>query len=111
MGFLSWLSSKKRQQSSSRKSTPPRRRSRFLKPALENLESRLAPANFTWTGTGANTKFSTGGNWMSGTAPTGSPTDDLVFPVIAASASKAPNNDLTGATFNSITFQGSGYTL
>src|SRR6185437_5910110 len=48
---------------------------------FEELESRLAPASFTWTGQGPNANWSTGANWQGGVAPLGtSGTDDLVFP-------------------------------
>jgi autotransporter-associated beta strand protein len=72
-------------------------------------------ATFTCTWTGAvDNNFSTAGNWSgcNGTSPQLADTDDLVFPVSATNLT--PNNDLAGATFNSITFNGTGtggYTL
>jgi autotransporter-associated beta strand protein len=62
----------------------------------------------TWTGMGSDANWSTGGNWMSGTAPVAG--NDLIFP---ASASKLTNTDNLGADFhfNSLTLAGSGYSI
>ncbi len=46
------------------------RKSRRRPLALELLESRVVPTSFTWTGGGANSNWSTGGNWQGGVAPT-----------------------------------------
>jgi autotransporter-associated beta strand protein len=74
---------------------------------LEALEDRLAPATDTWTGLGADTSWSTVGNWSSSQVPQAG--DDLVFPAVVQNAS---TNDLAaGTAFNSITFSGSGYNL
>jgi len=77
---------------------PIRTRRRFV-PKLEPLENRLAPAAFTWSGNGLDSKWSTDANWIGGAHPTGvSGAEDLVFP---ANASRKVNvNDLTNATFN-----------
>ena len=93
---------------------PGRRR-----PVLEVLEDRLAPATFTWTGNDIinnNSNWSDGNNWVGGVAPTGqvdagttSTYDDLVFP--SGAKNTTTNNDLSGATFNSISISASGYTL
>src|SRR5436309_2128596 len=67
---------------------------------LEDLEARLAPAMFTWSGLGGDANFTTNNNWGPGNShPTGLPTDDLVFP--AGPSQLSPNNNLVGATFNS----------
>lgn len=60
--------------------------------------------NCTWTGSGVDTKFSTVANWSNcgGAAPLNG--DNLVFPTGASNYS--PNNDLTSASFNTITFSG-----
>ncbi|MBN9517776.1 autotransporter-associated beta strand repeat-containing protein [bacterium] len=73
---------------------------------FEQLEDRLAPATFTWTGAGANANWSTPGNWQGGVAPSGAAID-LVFP---AGAQRPANvNDLaTGTGINKITVQGTG---
>ena len=78
---------------------------------FEVLESRLSPATFTWSGAGATSLWSNALNWVGGTAPTGNPAaaDDLVFPLGAAKLTA--QNDLSGASFNSITFGSGGYTL
>ena len=62
----------------------------------------------TWTGSGADNKWSTAGNWASGFAPVAG--DRLVF---ASSASQTTSvNDLTaGTTFESIIVQSSGYSF
>ena len=66
----------------------------------------VAADTCTWAGTVDN-NFSTAGNWTgcdnSNAAESG---DNLVFPVTATNL--IPNNDLTGATFASITFSGTG---
>src|SRR5438132_10665886 len=83
---------------------------------LEHLETRLAPATFTWSGAGGNRSWTTGANWVGGVAPTGSTSvlDELVFPNGVSQTSTV--NDIpvangVPATFNSITISGSGYTL
>ena len=42
-----------------------------LRPGLEVLEDRLAPATFTWTGLGADANWGTKENWQGNVAPTG----------------------------------------
>ncbi|MCA9327005.1 hypothetical protein KDA14_00585, partial [Candidatus Saccharibacteria bacterium] len=64
----------------------------------------------TWAGGGGDSNFSTAGNWTgcNGAAPDPlNDTDDLVFPTDTAT-DFAPVNDLTGATFNSVAFSGTG---
>ena len=59
------------------------RRRRSSRLELEPLESRLAPATFTWTGGGgSNTNWSNPSNW-GGVAPKITDTPDLVFPTLA----------------------------
>ncbi|MFO0936555.1 MAG: autotransporter-associated beta strand repeat-containing protein, partial [Gemmataceae bacterium] len=84
---------------------------RFPSLRFEELESRHAPATFTWSGLGANANWSTASNWVGGNAPTGNSanTEDLVFP--AGATQLASKNDLTSATFNSITMGASNYNL
>src|SRR5207249_4669111 len=98
-----WL----RSTSQSRPRVPHSRTSRRL--LVEQLESRLAPATFIWTGA-ASTSWATGANWQGGIAPPSAsgPLDDLVFPSTATRFSAI--NDILGATFNSITLSGSNYT-
>jgi autotransporter-associated beta strand protein len=94
-----------------RKARPPRRR---LSLSLEPLELRLAPATYVWNGLGgSNNDWSNGANWVGGQAPTGA-LDDLIFGPAAATNARTTVDDLNppgGATFNSITFQASGYTI
>src|SRR5262245_524603 len=79
--------------------------------SLEQLETRLAPATFIWSGAGPGNKWSTGSNWVGGVAPSGSAAtlDDLVFD--GRTNQRTAVNDLTGATFNSITISASNYLL
>ncbi|MFQ3651969.1 MAG: autotransporter-associated beta strand repeat-containing protein, partial [Gemmataceae bacterium] len=82
-------------------------RSRDLR--LERLEPRENPATFIWTGAGLDNFWSTSANWAGNVAPTGAPTDQLVF---QSGASRLSNvNDLTNAVFASITISGNGYNL
>ncbi|HET6573645.1 MAG TPA: MBG domain-containing protein [Fimbriiglobus sp.] len=79
---------------------------------FEQLEDRLAPATFTWSGVGADANWSTAANWVGGVAPAGNSAavEDLVFP--AGPTAKTATNDLpAGGVFNSITFGAGGYTL
>src|ERR1043166_4897945 len=85
---------------------------------IEQLESRLSPATFTWTGNGATANWSNAANWSdpTNTAPTGSGNEDLVF--AAAAVQFSPVNDIafkpgtsSPPVFNSITFSGGSYTL
>jgi hypothetical protein len=67
-------------------------------------------ATFTWDGGGGDANWMTAANWAGDVAPSGSGTDDLVFP--AGAAQKSNNNDFTDGTgFASITIEESGYTL
>lgn len=75
---------------------------------LEPLEDRLAPATHVWTGGALSNNVTNDNNWNIG-APN-SPDDVLVFPVSAQSR-VVDNNFAAGITFNSLIFQGSGYTL
>ena len=60
-------------------------------------------ATKTWTGTAGDHKFSTGGNWTGGVAPSSG--DALVFNGTGVT-DIVPNNDMVGASFASIAFQG-----
>ncbi len=97
-----------------RRTKTHRRLSRPL--LLEHLETRLAPATYTWNGAAGTPNWSAGLNWVGGIAPSGSPVtlDSLVFP--AGSPQLSTIEDLPGVggqppTFNSITLAGSGYTI
>ncbi len=92
-----------------------RRRAESL--GMEQLETRLAPATFIWTGAGKTNHWSDNANWFdqdTGTpqAPSGlaANLDNLVFP--GGPAQTTTQNDLpAGSTFGSISFSGVGYTL
>src|SRR5690349_20132026 len=90
-----------------RQNTPIERK-RSARLALEELENRLAPATFVWTGA-TDGNWSTPTNWQGGVAPTANGFADLVFPNSAFT--KATNNDLTSSKLNSITFGGTDYVL
>ena len=77
--------------------------------ALLTLAPRGAAQTFTWTGGSGNSRWTSGNNWSGGVAPTGVGAENLVFPTGAAHLSN--NNTFNGASFNSITISGSGYTL
>lgn len=78
---------------------------------LETLEDRLAPAQYVWSGLGADNKWTTGANWVGGVAPTATAAsmDDLVFGPGASQLTT--RNDFIGGVFNSITFSDNNYTL
>ena len=87
---------------------------------MEQLETRLAPATFTWTGLGGNNFWSTPKNWLDqngvATAPSGLPSgslDDLVFPGGVSNTNTVNDlgSDTSPATFGSITIGGSNYVL
>src|SRR5439155_17079078 len=79
---------------------------------LEQLEARLAPATFLWTGRGPNNNWTTGANWLSGVAPTATTAtmDNLVFDVRGL-ARLSTRNDFASGVFNSITISASNYSL
>src|SRR5258708_4771807 len=66
------------------------------KPNLEPLEAREVPAQFIWNGQGADRNWGTGANWQGGTAPSGSASDDLVFPANPAGSLITNNQGLAG---------------
>src|SRR5208282_5394432 len=110
-----WLRSFLRPQVQTFRKKPPR-----YGLSLEPLEKRLAPAQFVWSGQGGDNHWSTGKNWVGGVAPSGLTSalapagDDLIFGTNAAVADRNTVDDLSppgGATFDSIQFQASGYTL
>ncbi len=86
-------------------------RSHSLLLFLLGLGGVAAPSpaqTFTWTGA-QNANWSIANNWAGGVAPSGSGTENLVFP--SGGANPLTNNNLNNASFNSITIKGSGYTL
>ncbi len=90
--------------------TTVRRRQR--QPAVESLETRLAPATFTWSGGGKDSNWSTPANWVGNKAPSvsdGPAVDDLFFPAVTSPGT--PTDDIVGLNINSLTLSGGGYTL
>jgi fibronectin-binding autotransporter adhesin len=84
-----------------------KRRSRLR---VEELESRLAPANFfTWVGGGADTNWTTLANWQNNVAPPsqGGVNDNLIF----QGANSASNNNLNNAVFGNIQFASPNFNL
>jgi autotransporter-associated beta strand protein len=79
--------------------------------ALEHLETRLAPAQFTWDGGGTDNRFSNPLNWVNNVAPTPNGGHDLVFGTDAPLGDRTADNDFAAASFNSIIFAASNYTL
>ena len=95
--------------SNSRYSRLRARRKVELKPQCEQLEIKIAPATFTWTGAVAGGHWSDPGNWNNNQVPTGS-SADLIFPVLVSG--KASVDDLSAMTsFQSITIQDANYNL
>ena len=70
------------------------------------LPRHAAAATVTWSGAGSDQNWSTGANWVGGTAPSSG--DSLVFPAGGA-VNHLSNNDLVGFTAASIDIQDSGY--
>ncbi len=79
---------------------------------LEYLETRLAPATYTWSGLGGNTSWSNPNNWVNHVAPTTTTSaDSLVFNNTPAAALRTTNNNIATIDVGSITISGTGYTL
>src|SRR5262249_61970886 len=70
---------------------------------LEQLEDRLAPATFQWSGAGANSNWSTGANWGGGVAPSPTAFADLGFPTLPARRITRTNNHLPNPPLPPIT--------
>src|SRR5262245_40436521 len=86
---------------------------RRVRPSLEALETRLAPATRVWDGGGVTNNWSDRFNWDADVAPANN--DDLVFPdrsaVSVDPTSLNNSNNISGLTASSITFNDSGYTI
>jgi autotransporter-associated beta strand protein len=86
---------------------------RGRRPVLEGLEQRIALAagTATWNSTAATTaNWMDATNWLGDVAPV--PGDNLVFPSLPSNFQLDTNDDFPdGTNFNSITIDGSGYTL
>lgn len=94
-----------------------KRTSSFTAALLLSLSTLLAiqvpsafAATVTWDGGGADNNFSTAANWTGDTVPSNG--DDLVFDnsSLASYEDGQLTNDLTSASFASITFSGNGST-
>src|SRR5205814_4604596 len=77
--------------------------------------TRLAPAQFTWTGGANDGKWASGANWSNSVAPTVTDPgpDDLIFPPTSGTLILT-NNIGTGSAplkVNSVTFSGGGYSI
>lgn len=85
-----------------------RRLGSFISALLLSISSLFVfvPSTFaatvTWDGGGSDSNFSTAANWVGDIAPVSG--DSLVFD--CASTNKGPVNNMTGATFASISFSG-----
>jgi autotransporter-associated beta strand protein len=81
---------------------------------LEHLETRLAPAQFVWTGFAGDGKWGTGNNWSGHVAP--SPADgldDLIFQPGAGTTTLTNNigSSASPLRINSISFSGNNFTF
>ena len=98
-----------------RKNRANRLRKRVRRPlGVEILEDRVVPATDIWTGGGNGITaldWSNVNNWSLGRAPIAG--DDIVFNSTTAGNKDTFDNDslATGASFNSITFNASGYSI
>src|SRR5437016_6222494 len=86
---------------------PLARRRQRQRLALEYLEDRVTPSVDIWTGKGNNPNWSTGANWASLAPPVNG--DTLDFPAVASNFNSVDN--IAGASFAAITFDGGGYTI
>src|SRR5665213_2738052 len=83
--------------------------STLLAVALPSMVYAAGPFTCTWTGGGTDSNFSTAANWSgcNSAAPQPADGDALIFDDTTAT-NVSPVNDLVGANFSSITFQGDG---
>src|SRR5262249_52472657 len=79
--------------------------------SLEELETRLAPATHTWTGSDGTGLWSHAANWSGGAPSASTPGDDLMFPQGVVAANRSTKNDVVGLSVTQITIADSGYTL
>src|SRR4051812_29122151 len=83
---------------------------RHLRPGLEPLEPRLAPATHTWTGKGPDNLWSDPLNWTNGT-----PWLDPITPsnprIIVFNNNTTSKDDLPTASVDQIKFSGSNNTV
>src|SRR5947207_794367 len=63
---------------------------------LEELETRLAPATHTWTGSDATGLWSHAANWSGGVPSAAAPQDELLFPTGVLAANRLTTNDIAG---------------
>ncbi len=89
-------------------------RKRTSRPSMEQLETRLAPAQFVWTGGAGDGMLGTAKNWSGLVAP--SPADgldDLIFQSGFGTTSLKNNIGTAGnpLKINSISFSGNSFTL
>src|SRR5437879_6315426 len=86
---------------------------------LEQLESRLAPATYTWSGAGLNNLWSNNSNWQGGVAPKFTTVaDNLVFNSTPGAALRSTVDDITtvagisnAVDVSTISISGDGYTI
>ena len=84
----------------------------FLSIIFPQIAHAAAPYTCTWTGAGGNSNFSTAANWSgcNSAAPVASDGDNLVFDNTNLTSAQTLNNDITGLTVGTVTFQGTGTT-
>src|SRR5436190_23679337 len=107
--FTTWFCRRIKQLFSNRQLPHARRWAPTFQPWLEALEGRAVPSTVTWDGGSTRTSNWTDRfNWAADVAPVAG--DDLVFPASAAQR-KNVNNFPSDTLFNSLTFNGTGYSV
>ena len=79
---------------------------------IENLEDRVTPATFTWTGL-TSSDWNVVTNWQGSNKPTGNAAavENLVFPVTGLNQAITNFNNAVDGSYDSIKFTGGTYTI
>ena len=112
--WFRWLRTLLPVQTKTKNKSKSKVRRRDRRPALEHLETRLAPATFTWQGGFSNNVWSDPRNWTSSVPNTAPSTasgavNDLIFS--ASSSHLSTTDNIAGLNVNSITISGNSYSI